>query len=153
MADDPMGEMFAADRYGASPYAVAGNYSTQLQPLDEMAFRQWVDRNNVPFNPNTQGATDYDMRGFYRGMQQEHPRATSAIDPFDQQLHFPDYWKTPTHRTFSQDSQWAGPIAPRRNAQDQLAAPSGRILWDDNIEGPKYLRDRGGGLLDALSRR
>jgi hypothetical protein len=133
MSDD-LGELLASmvapPQQGPSPYAVPGNYSTQLQPLDEMAFRQWVAQNNVPFNPNAQ-QTDYDMRGFYRGMQQQHPRATSAINPNDQQMHYPDFWKLPTHRTFSQDSQWAQPVAPRWNEQDQLISPGGRILFDE----------------------
>lgn len=115
-----------------SPYARpdAANFNTQLAPLDEMAFRGWLKQNNVPFNPNA-GETDYDMRGFWRGMQQQQPRATSAVNPNDQQLHYPDYWKTPLHQTFSADSQWAGPVAPRWNEQDQLIAPSGRILFDE----------------------
>lgn len=115
-----------------SPYVAPGasNFNTQLQPLDEMAFRQWVQQNNVPFNPNM-ATQDYDMRGFYQGLQQQNPRATSAVNPNDQQMHYPDYLKTPYHQTFSGESQWAGPVAPRWNPQDQLIAPSGRILFDE----------------------
>lgn len=114
------------------PYVAPGehNYNTTLPLLDEMAFRQWVATNNVPFNPNA-GTTDYDMRGFWRALQQQNPRAQSAVNPNDNQMHYPDYWKTPLHKTFSADSQWAGPVAPRWNDQDQLIAPSGRILFDE----------------------
>jgi hypothetical protein len=116
-----------------TPYVAQGaptNFNTQLQPLDEMAFRQWVQQNNVPFNPNN-AMQDYDMRGFYQGLQQQSPRAQSAVNQNDGQMHYPDYWKTPYHQTFSGESQWAGPMAPRWNPQDQLVAPSGRILFDE----------------------
>ena len=82
------------------------------------------------FDPEA-GVTDYDMRGFWQGLQQRHPRAVSAVDRNDGLTHYPDYWKTPLHETFSSESQWALPTAPMWNAQDQLVAPSGRILYDD----------------------
>jgi hypothetical protein len=118
-----------------APYVRPGatGFNTQLDPLNEMAFRQWAAQNKVPFNPDAP-ATDYDMRGFYQGLQQQNPRATSSINPNDQQLHYPDYWKTPLHSTFSQDSQWATPVAPRWNEGDQLVAPGGRILFDEKAE-------------------
>lgn len=126
-----LGELLAtAIPQGPSPYAQPGAQPTQLGPLDEMAFRQWVNQNQVPFDPNRSGQ-DYDMRGFYQGMQQQHPRATAAVNPNDQRMHYPDYWKMPTHKTFSQDSQWAGPIAPRWSELDQLVSPGGRILFDE----------------------
>ena len=108
----------------------AGSFNTQLPLLDEMAFRQWLQKNRVPFNADAP-VTDYDMRGFWRGLQQGNPRAVSAIDPNDQRLHYPDYWKTPYHETFSGESQFAGPTAPMWNEQDQLVSPSARILFDD----------------------
>jgi hypothetical protein len=46
-------------------------------------------------------------------------------------MHYPDYWKTPLHETFSADSQWAGPVAPMWNELDQLISPGGRILFDE----------------------
>jgi len=132
--DDGLGDILmqalAPQQPSSSPYAQPGAQPTELGPLDEMAFRQWVAQNQVPFNPDRSGQ-DYDMRGFYRGMQQQHPRAQSAINPNDQQMHYPDYWKMPTHQTFSQDSQWALPVAPRWNEQDQLVSPGGRILFDE----------------------
>src|SRR5712675_1393891 len=58
----------AADEISARnrPYVqpnLRSSYNTQLAPLDEMAFRGWLKKNNVPFDPNAAG-TDYDMRGF-----------------------------------------------------------------------------------------
>lgn len=113
-----------------APYAMPGNYNTQLPMLDEMAFRQWVAENKVPFNPEA-GVTDYDMRGFYQGLQQQNPHAVSVVNPNDNQMHYPDYWKTPLHRTFSNESQWAGPVAPMWNQSDQLVSPGGHIMFDE----------------------
>jgi hypothetical protein len=115
-----------------SPYAQpdVGQTNTQLPLLDEMAFKQWVAQNNVPFDPKAQ-QSDYDMRGFWQGMQQQNPRATASINPNDQQMHYPDYWKTPLHQTFSNESKFAGPVAPMWNDQDQLISPGGRILFDE----------------------
>jgi hypothetical protein len=94
-----------------------------------MAMNQWAARNNVPFDPSQ--TADYDMRGFYRALMAKDPRATSAVNPNDQRMHFPDYWKTPYHESFSNESKWAKPGAPMWNAQDQLEAPSGRIVFDE----------------------
>lgn len=116
-----------------APYVKVGgnsNYNTPLSSLDEMAFRAWAQGNQVPFNADAP-QSDYDMRGFWNGLQRGDPRAVSAVNPNDGRMHYPDFWKTPLHETFSQDSQWAGPMAPRWNEQDQLVAPSGRILFDE----------------------
>lgn len=115
-----------------SPYVAqgAGNFNTQLPPLQEMQFQKWVGDNKVPFDPNAR-VQDYDMRGFYQALQQGHPRAVSAVNPNDSQMHYPDYWKTPYHESFSGESQWAGPVAPKWNDKDQLVAPDGRILYDE----------------------
>lgn len=109
----------------------AASFNTPLNPLDEMAYRQWVQQNNVPTNPDATGPQDYDMRGFYQGLQQQNPKAQSAIDPNDTRLHFPDFWKTPTHETFSNESQWAPATAPAWQPDDKLVAPNGRVVFDD----------------------
>lgn len=117
------------------PYIATGRpvvgYNTPLSPLEEMAFRQWArTESGVPFKPDVQ-PQDYDLRGFYQALQQGDPRAASAIDPNDNRLHYPDIWKTPYHETFSNQSMYATPDAPQWNDQDQLIAPSGRIVFDD----------------------
>jgi hypothetical protein len=71
------------------------------------------------------------MRGFFRALLSGDPRAASAIDPNDQRMHYPDFWKTPQHETFSKESQWALPNSPAWNEQDQLVSPGGRIVFDD----------------------
>ncbi len=114
-----------------TPFLSPQGFNTQLNPLDEMAFRQWVEQNKVPFNPSVAGPTDYDMRGFYQGLQQQHPMAQTAINPNDNLLHFPDYWKTPLHQSFSNESQWATPSTPGWINDSQLASPYGRIMFDE----------------------
>jgi hypothetical protein len=112
----------------------ASQYNTQLDPGTEQFFRQWVTQNKVPFNPDATTPQDYDMRGFYQGLQQQNPKAQSAIDPNDSRLHFPDYWKTPLHETFSNESQWAPANAPAWNSQDQLVSQGGRVMFDDKAQ-------------------
>lgn len=114
--------------YAASPGRT--DYNTPLQPIDELQFRQWLSGNKVPFNPNSSGQ-DYDMRGFWQGLMQQNPRATSGTNPNDNQMHFSDYWKTPYHASFSNESQYANSSAPQWVNDRQLAAPSGRIVFDE----------------------
>lgn len=140
MTDTTLAQILAANapvtaQDGSNP-TLAGrvpspNYNTQLSPLDEMAYRQWVQQNGVPTNPDAEGLQDYDMRGFYQALQQGNPKAKSAVDPNDTKMHYPDFWKTPAHETFSNESQWASPNAPAWNEADQLVRPNGRIVFDD----------------------
>ena len=107
------------------------SYNTELAPEQEKAFLKWVQENKVPFDP-AQKTSDYDMRGFWKALQEKDPRAVSGINPNDQRLHYPDFWKTPYHETFSAESQWADPEkAPRWNEKDQLVLPSGKVLFDE----------------------
>jgi len=111
------------------PFAV-GSTDTRLDLLNELAFRDWVAQNKVPFDPNAP-PSDYDMRGFYQALQQGSPIAATAVNPNDHLLHYPDYWKNPSHVTFSSESQFAGPGAPSWINDSQLASPNGRIVYDE----------------------
>lgn len=109
----------------------ATSFQTQLSPSGEQGFRNWVTQNKVPFDPGQQ-TQDYDMRGFYSALQAHDPRAETAINPNDAQIHYPDYWKTPYHQSFSAESQWADPTkAPKWNEQDQLVLPDGTVVFDE----------------------
>lgn len=112
-----------------SKYAQQANYFTALPPEQEMMFRQWVKQNKVPFNPED-AVSDYDMRGFWLGLQNSDPRALTAINPNDKMLHYPDTWKTPYHQTFSNESQWAMPGAPMWKG-NKLVLPSGEVVFDE----------------------
>ncbi len=109
-------------------------YQTRLPPPLEREFRGWAAAHRVPFDVNAAGPTDYDMRGFFQALQRGDPRAMTAVNPNDGRMHYPDYWKTPGHRTFSAESQWAAPGAPNWNAVDQLVLPNGKVVFDERAQ-------------------
>lgn len=105
-------------------------YRTPLAPNDEAAFQTWVADNRVPFDPAP--TADYDMRGFWQGLQAKDPRATTAVNPSDKQLHFPDVWKTPYHKTFSNESMYAPKDAPRWIGT-KLVDKTGKVIADESV--------------------
>lgn len=112
------------------PFA-KGQINTSLPLLQEMEFRKWLKTNGVPFNIEAP-VTDYDMRGYWQGLQQGHPMAApTEVNANDGRPHFTDYYKTPLHQSFSAGSQFAGADAPEWINGHQLAAPNGRILFDE----------------------
>lgn len=114
------------------PFKAGDTYDTPLALGDEFAFRKWVADNKVPFNPIADGPTDYDMRGYWQGLQRGQPMALpTEVNANDGRPHYTDYYKTPLHASFSAGSQWAGPNAPQWVNGSQLAAPSGRVLFDE----------------------
>jgi hypothetical protein len=115
-------------QYAATPGQ--SNYDTKLPQMDEFQFRQWLADKNVPFNADA-GGQDYDMRGYWQGLMQQNPHATSGMNANDGRLHFSDYWKTPYHQSFSNESKYAAPNAPQWVNDSQLAAPNGRIVFDE----------------------
>lgn len=129
-----------------------GLLNTPLGLLEEMAFRQWVNNGSIPFNPDA-GVTDYDMRGFWKAQQQQNPLALSAINPNDGMMHYPDYWKTPLHQTFSRESQWAKPTDPMWINDHQLATQGGRIVHDETAQNSGGLFGLGELALRYLSNR
>lgn len=127
----------------------ASNFQTQLGPMQELMFRNWVQQNNIPFDPNNT-KSDYDMRGYWNTSQSpgvwkmlqgagkipsDMSPASTKVDPNDGKPHFPDYWKTPYHETFSNESQWATPSAPGWTADDKLVTPGGQVVYDDRAQG------------------
>lgn len=126
----PSQEPSLANLGSYGPRVMPGDYNTKLPQMDEFQFRQWLQQNQVPFNPNA-GATDYDMRGFYQAAQQQQPGISTQVNPNDNRVHYPDRFKTPMHQSFSNESQWAGPNAPQWVNDSQLAAPSGRVVFDE----------------------
>jgi len=108
------------------------DYQTKLSSGDEDKFRGWVKDNSVPFNPDEKGPVDYDMRGYWKGLQDNDPHATSGVNANDGKLHYSDYYKTPYHETFSNESQWADPEkAPKWNDKNQLVTPDGKVIYDE----------------------
>ena len=122
-------------------YAKPGNYRTTLSSTEENEFQQWAQQNKIPSEtasgkPDpTFSASDnnYDMRGYFRALK----RGKAKQD--DKTRHFPDTWKTPYHKSFSNESQYALPTAPRWNQQDQLIDASGNVLFDEKKQAPSGL--------------
>jgi len=103
----------------------------KLSPEQEQAFQQWVQANNVPFNPKDK-YPDYDMRGYYLSLQKGGaPQAT--VNPIDKQLHYPDTFKTPYHESFSNESQWATNGAPSWQGE-KLVSPKGEVIYETKPE-------------------
>lgn len=118
-------------------------YRTSL-PLGMVPqFYAWLKANNIPYDDL--GGFDYDMPGFYLGLRQGHPAAQAAVDPYDSQMHFSDYWKTPSHTTFSAESRYSPKGAPGRFwANDRLLNPDLSTDFDpsnavDQLWGPRHL--------------
>lgn len=126
-------------------YAKPGPYVTKLPPAEELEFRKWVATNRIPWQDSS--TSDYDMRGFWKAMQSGDPNAKRASN-----LHFPDTWKTPYHKTFSNESEYALPTAPHweggrlvptqnDNVNVDVRLPSGRIahIPRENLVKIKHL--------------
>lgn len=115
-----------------APFKMGSTLGTTLDPGTEQFFRQWVTHNNVPFNPDAAAPQDYDMRGYYQGLQQGAPMAQpTEINANDGRPHYTDYYKTPVHQSFSSGSQWADETTPSWINGTQLASPGGKILFDE----------------------
>lgn len=72
---------------------------TKLSPQEEQAFQAWwADAGKG--RPLTD---DYDMRGFWKS------GADTSVNPIDGQIHYSDEWKTPLHRSFSNESRFVDP--------------------------------------------
>jgi hypothetical protein len=110
-------------------------YKTPLNPNEEREFHQWVGVSKAPFRDAPDD--DYDMRGYWKALRSGDPRATTAAAP-DGTTHYPDTWKTPMHRTFSDESIYAQPGAPSWHG-DVLVSPKGDIVSDERgiIEKPR----------------
>lgn len=108
----------------------ADSYNTPLNSGSEIQFRHWLAQNKVPFNTAAK-QSDYDMRGFWLALQSKDPKAVSAVNPIDKRIHYPDYWKTPYHESFSAESQWADKGAPTWDkGGSKLVGADGKVVFD-----------------------
>ena len=116
-------EVFARNQ----PWAKRGGYQTTLSPGNEQQFQGWLYKNKIPFDtkyPPDQSMQDYDMRGFWQSMV----KGQAARDA--ETMHFPDTFKTPYHRTFSNQSRYATPDAPRWVGR-KLVDKDGNVIADE----------------------
>lgn len=94
-----------------------------LSNTDEQKFQQWVSENKIPWQDEPKA--DYDMRGFWKAMVSGDPNATRAAN-----LHFPDTYKTPYHKTFSNESKYATQDAPHWEG-NKLISKDGKVIADE----------------------
>jgi hypothetical protein len=99
-------------------------FDTPLSTDDEQEFQSWAKENRAPITD------DYDMRGFWKALKSGDPRAETAINPSDNELHFPDTWKTPIHHSFSNESIYADADAPHWEG-NVLVDKDGRVVVDE----------------------
>jgi hypothetical protein len=117
------------DKGGEMPeWAKPGPYITKLSSDDESAFQAWVKKNHVPWEDSP--VADYDMRGYWKAMVSGDPNAKQAKSNFDGHMHFPDTYKTPFHKTFSNESKYAKPDAPHW-VGDRLIDKNGKVIADE----------------------
>lgn len=104
--------------------AKPGPYVTRLAPADEQKFQSWVKQNKIPWQDDPKA--DYDMRGFWQAQQKGDPEAKRAAN-----LHFPDTYKTPYHRSFSNESKYALSNAPHWKG-NKLIDSKGSVVFDED---------------------
>ncbi len=143
LPDEAANPVLQRNKQYAKPAPAAGGYRTTLSQAEESEFGDWVRKNRIP---NDDSATsDYDMRGYFRAMKSGVAGGPS-INANDGMPHFPDTFKTPYHKSFSNESRYANADAPRWNEQDQLVDKAGRVIFDERKEGqpvPALSNDKG----------
>jgi hypothetical protein len=105
-------------------------YHSPLSRELEAKFQKWVKDNKISFDDSP--TSDYDMRGFFGSMEKRDPNAQTAVSKFDGRIHFPDTYKTPYHKTFSDQSIYATPEmdAPHWEG-DRLIDNEGNVIADE----------------------
>lgn len=111
-----------------TPQLTANPYVTHLTREEEKQFQSWVKDNNIPFDPSP--TSDYDMRGYFKDNVLGKGGVKPKISSFDNRPHFPDTYKTPYHKTFSNESKYATPDAPHW-VGDRLIDKNGRVIADE----------------------
>jgi len=128
---EQMSRGLRSDNYRNSPRK---SYVTQLAPQERPAFENWVRKNKVPYDPSPEA--DYDMPGFWKALQMGDKRAASGIAP-DGKLHFTDFFKTPYHKTFSNESKYSTNKSDPQ-WRDNILYQYGNIVADENQPWWKY---------------
>jgi len=109
-------------------YAKPGPYITPLNPAQQSQFEGWLKANNVNYNATSKNHA-YDMPGYWLSMQGPNGQKTQ-VNPFDHKLHYPDTYKTPYDRTFSNESKYANESAPHWVNNQYLVEPNGKVVFN-----------------------
>lgn len=126
--DQPGDVSFAFNKAWAKP----GPYLTHLSPDDEAKFINWMKDNPgvVDQNEVNDPKAGYDVRGWWLAGEHGDPQAKRVRNAWDGKMHSSDKWKTPYNGTFSNESMYATPDAPRWHG-DQLVTKDGRLVTDE----------------------
>jgi hypothetical protein len=127
----PQRESMPTLREDAKP----GPYITKLTPEEETKFQKWVKQNDVPMENDT-ATSDYDMRGYFKDNILGGKGQGTKVSEFDNRPHFPDTYKTPYHKTFSNESRYALPSAPHWDG-DKLIDKNGKVIADETPKEKK----------------
>src|SRR4029077_7476097 len=115
----------AEDAPVASPFGKPGSNLTELTPEEKQDFLVWsqaITQKYPKLRYDPSPTADYDLAGFYKAMLARNPKA--RVSP---EGHLPDIWKTKYHRSFSNESMYALPGAPRWKG-NQLVTPEGKVV-------------------------
>lgn len=112
-------------------------YQTVLTPEEEKQFQAYIADKSDKQDLGRVDDLGYDLRGWWKAMMAGDKRAFLMINPIDNLKHRSDYWKTPYHKSFSNESQWANKGAPSWNDKNQLVAPDGTVVFDEKAEAEK----------------
>lgn len=118
-------------------------YSTKLSPQQEAEFQRYAKlRPGYKFDPLPQG--DYDERGQWLAQKKGlNPDGTwnqdgaSLTEEKSDGPHGSDVWKTPYHRTFSNESKYAMTGREPHWQGSKLTTPTGAVLADESSEDVK----------------
>lgn len=97
-------------------------YRTDLSEQEQLLFDLWQKKNQIPYDSSPK--SDYDMTGYFKAMLNKDPNAKSSINEIDNKRHFPDKYKTPYHKSFSNESMYADESAPHWD-NTKLVNPQG----------------------------
>jgi hypothetical protein len=104
---------------------------TKLSPADEAEFQKWAAANPKAVEGELDPATaDYDVRGHWLAAKKGEPEAVLVPNKWDGKLHGNDKFKLPSNGTFSNESMYATPDAPRWQG-NKLVTKDGKIVTDE----------------------
>jgi hypothetical protein len=116
-----------------APWTVADWQSkvTKLSLADEAEFQKWAAANPKAVEGELDPATaDYDVRGHWLAAKNHDPAANLVMNRWDGKMHGNDKFKLPSNGTFSNESMYATPDAPRWQG-DKLVTKDGRVVTDE----------------------
>ena len=122
-APDALGTISWRNQRWAKP----GPYNTSLQLEEEKSYQNWTGDFSKKVRKMNPDDPTYDMRGYWK----ENAKAAQGMLQGPKDAHFPDTYKTPSHKSFSNESKYAKPNAPSWKG-NKLLDSKGNIVFDEN---------------------